>query len=374
MTKTEGRPYPFTVRASELLHLTSHRGPVASVYLQTLDGDEVPGRGASLRWQAARSELEAQGTPTNVLAHLDAAVPEAVSPQRGFGAIADERGILHVEYEGEPPSMELARWDTLPVLAPLVRWRQDSPPYVLVLTDRRGADVTAVAIGGDRDHETVEPESERPLTKVAPGGWSQRRYQQRAENTWESNAGAVAEVVARAADDVGAEVIVVGGDVRAVELLEESLPDRLLERVEAISGGRAPGGDNGVHEATGRWVATAAARSTVELLEKFREEIGQADRAVEGVEPTLHALNEGRVEVLLFNDDPAHTDRALFGSEPTPVTTDAAILDALGVTERRDGRVVDAAIRAALHTGAGVWVVPRAGGPAGGLGGILRWG
>ena len=34
--------------------------------------------------------------------------------------------------------------------------------------------------------------SSGPITKIAAGGWSQRRYQQRAENTWEDNARDVA--------------------------------------------------------------------------------------------------------------------------------------------------------------------------------------
>jgi hypothetical protein len=42
------------------------------------------------------------------------------------------------------------------------------------------------------------------LRKSNPGGWSQRRYQQRAENLWEENAKAVADQVAGLVDEIGA--------------------------------------------------------------------------------------------------------------------------------------------------------------------------
>ena len=45
----------------------------------------------------------------------------------------------------------------------------------------------------------------------------------------------------------------------------------------------------------------------------------------------------------------------------------------LGVDEPRSARLVDALVRAAFGTGAGVWLVPASGGPTEGVGAILRW-
>jgi hypothetical protein len=45
----------------------------------------------------------------------------------------------------------------------------------------------------------------------------------------------------------------------------------------------------------------------------------------------------------------------------------------LGVDAPRTGRLVDVALRAAFGTGASAWIVPKAGGPAEGLGALLRW-
>jgi hypothetical protein len=162
--------------------------------------------------------------------------------------------------------------------------------------------------------------------------------------------------------------------VRAVELLEAHLPDRLLQRLHEIAGGRAPGVDTERMEAeVRRWVRDAAARTTVAVIEKFREEYGQHDRAADGVDATLEALSESRVDLLLVHDDPGDERPAWSGPDPVPIAATAGPLQDLGITETEPGRLVDAAMRAALATGAGVRLVPKAGGPTDGLGAILRW-
>ncbi|HZP30085.1 MAG TPA: Vms1/Ankzf1 family peptidyl-tRNA hydrolase, partial [Acidimicrobiia bacterium] len=244
---------------------------------------------------------------------------------------------------------------------------------VLVVADRQGADIT-VAGWHQSDPEQRSVDGAEPLPKVNPGGWSQRQYQQHAEEGLEANARLVAAAVERAADSVAAEVVVVAGEERAVQLLEKHLPDRVLARVEAIAGGRAAGvSQSAIAADTHRWVATAAANATVATIEKFREEIGQHDRAVEGVAATLTALSEARVDVLLVHDDPTDDRRAWFGRDVVPVATEPQTLLDLGVTGPRSSRVADVMMRAALGTRAGVRVVPRSGGPAEGVGALLRW-
>ena len=59
---------------------------------------------------------------------------------------------------------------------------------------------------------------------------------------------------------------------------------------------------------------------TAELLAQFDEERGPGGRAVEGVGPTLEALAEGRVRVLLLAPDAGRT--AWFGSDGAEVAAD----------------------------------------------------
>jgi len=373
VVEARGNPGAALGQWPALRALTDAPGPVLSVLLTTEGDVENAAAVSQRRWSALRDELDHGGADPRALDLVEPFVASAHEHGACLAVIATPGDVRHVEYGPTAPPADMGRWSELPAVAQLLRWRQESPPYVLVLTDRRGADITAVARHGDAVERVVDG-TDDPLRKVAPGGWSQRRYQQRAENTWEANARAVAHDVERASDAVGAEVIVVAGDVRAVELLEKHLPDRLLHRIEEVSGGRAADGSAAeTEEAAHRWVATAAARTTVALLEKFREERGQHDRAADAPAATIDALNRGRVGVLLVHDDAADGRRAWTGPDAVPVAADEQALRDLGVDAPRSAPLVDVLVRAALGTGAGVWLVPRAGGPADGVGAILRW-
>jgi hypothetical protein len=65
--------------------------------------------------------------------------------------------------------------------------------------------------------------------------------------------------------------------------------------------------------------------------------------------------------------------RAWFGDGPGLVADTAGALAGVGGGEAREGRLIDGALRPAAQTGAGVHLVPAAGGPADGLGALLRW-
>ena len=58
-----------------------------------------------------------------------------------------------------------------------------------------------------------------PVHKTSVGGWSQDRYQRSVEEAWDENAKALAAEVAAAAGQIGAEHVIVAGDIRARSLL-----------------------------------------------------------------------------------------------------------------------------------------------------------
>jgi peptide subunit release factor 1 (eRF1) len=214
------------------------------------------------------------------------------------------------------------------------------------------------------------------ITRSAPGGWSQRRYQQRAENQWERNAAEVGEEVGRLIDEVGAAFVAVAGDVRAVQFLEEHLSDEHKALVHQIRGGRQPGDDlDGAAEDMVRLQANAAAERVVTTLEQFAAGRASA-RAVDGPDATFEALQRGLVDRLLVVDDlePGKaSEHCWISDEPMMLSTQGAELRALGHTPRR-APMVDAAIRAAIAQGGTVVIVPAHGpnSPRGGVGALLR--
>jgi peptide subunit release factor 1 (eRF1) len=242
-----------------------------------------------------------------------------------------------------------------------------------IRADRAGADIAVYR----RERLTAERETgggTDPLARSKPGGWSQRRYQQRAENTWEQNAEDTALDVTRLFERFDPRLIVLAGDERAVQLIEEALPTTVLDRLVVVEGGRSEDGSDDLFAGRVQEQVTAAVNlDTYMLLEKFREELGQADRAADGPDDVLAALARAQVEVLLVHDSPADERTALFGPEPAQVGRAADDLRAMGVDEPQEARLVDVAVRAALGTGAGVRILPDGDVPTGRLGAILRW-
>ena len=371
--ETSEAPPRGAVAAPDLAEVFQHNGPFATVVLATEQGIENAAQRSEQRWRALRSELADARAGDEVLEAVDRTVPEAHLEGNALAVVAAGEGVLHVEHGRDLPPRDLVRWASLPSVVPVVEWRQAFPPHVVVLADRRGADMVAFR------HERAEVRREAggdddPLTKSAPGGWSQRRYQQRAENTWEENAEDVATELAKLVGQVDARLVVVAGDVRALQLLREELPDEVLGVLRSVQGGRSPDGSmDDVDEEVRGLVDQTVARETEEILEKFREEVGQSDRAADGPAATLEALTRAQVDVLLVHDMAEDERTGWFGPAPTQAAMTPDPLRAMGVEEPTEGRLVDVMLRAALGTGAAIRVVPPVGGPSEGVGAILRW-
>ena len=377
--ETSGTTPPGALAAQDLADLAAladRTGPFATVVLGVSPDAVDAEHRLDVRWRNARRELEGRQVPHRVLDSIEAVVlsdPEDHRVGAALTVVATADGVCLVDHHDEPPRRDLLSWGPLPRLGHLVEWRQARVPHVVALVDRTGADVFALRGEEQEAHEEAGGR-EHPIRKVGPGGWSQRRFQQRAEANWEKNAADVADTVVRLSDDVGAKVIAIAGDVRAVELLQKALPDRVASLVHVVDGSRHPdGSEDEVAEGTLRATATVAAAESAQLLAKLREERGQDDRAVTGAAGTLLALAKGQVEVLLVHDDPDDERGAWFGPDPLQVGGAAEDVTAMGARSAEQGRLVDVAIRAALGSSAGIRVVPTSGQLDDGIGAILRW-
>ena len=340
---------------------------VATVYLTTETEIENAAQRSEQHWKSLRRAMADAGVPEPVLEAVDAWVPDAHRDGQTLAVIATEGGGAHVvDNFPEPPATDTFRWGPLPWAGPILEERQAAIPHIAVAIDRTGADIVLFRPGRDDVTEEVRGASDAdPITKAKPGGWSQPRFQRRAENTWQENAENVAEELIKLADASGARLVVVTGDVRAVQMLRDALPKRVDGLVEVV--------DGDVDDEIVRLVDTLVAKDTVALLEKFKEERGQADRAADGVAATITALNQSQVEVLLVHADPDDERTSWCGADPIPVSLDPAELKDLGVDSPVEAPLVDVLLRAAGGTGAGVRMIPHTTTVKDGVGAILRW-
>lgn len=347
-------------------------GPFVTCWLPALAANEDPAHRLRLEWRHARGQVP--DAPEGALEAIEALLGSERAHQDADSLLlvsGPDGAVAGVHLPDHPPAGR-AWCDPLPRLGPALRARQQVVPHVVVVADRAGADIEVV------DHSaevtaSVEGETTH-LHRGHPGGWSQRRYQQRAENTWERNATGVAAEVEALASAVGARLVVVAGDPRAVGFLTEHASERLGAILHHVEGAGRSDRDpfaelaDEVH----RLEATVAAADLTDVLERFTA-ARQTDGAADGPERTLALLSQGRIADLLVHDDPDDDRTAAFDRASRQVATDPAALTELGLTPTT-GRLVDVALWAAHATGAQIHLVPRHGPnvPSGSVGGLLR--
>jgi hypothetical protein len=360
------------IKAPDLADHLGHPGPFVSVYLHTDPDVEKAAQRSEQRWKTLRRELEEMGAPSEALARIEPKVPEAHMRGRVLGAVADGGGALHVEHGDPVRPQDLGRVGAVPYVLPMIRWRQSAPPFLVVLIDRTGADVFAITRGVEESREVAG--REKPVHKPHAGGWAMRRYQERAENTWERNAENVAETVQAMARRFDPRRIAVAGDVRAVALLRGSMAAELKPLVVEVSGNRPRDPkDDPIPDEVSDVVADAVRGETEALLERLRQELGEGDLAAEGAEDVVAAVARAQVETLLIEDDLEDDSTVWVGDKPAEIATSPDDLTAIGIAEPTEARRRDAIVTAALATDAGIRVVETGSEIADGIGTLLRW-
>lgn len=346
---------------SAIEELIDGSGTVASVYMRSPSAHADADHRYETRWKNARRSLADQGAPADVLEALDAVVAGTEHGEAAAFAIFGGRTGTLVERLNDDLRRDTTAVDSLPRLIPVLSSRQGTVPHVMVVTDRIGADIIGVTAGNVAERREVDGDTEH-IHRGRFGGWSHRRFQQRAENTWESNAKLVAEEVCEVAHKIGARVVTVAGDDRASHLLYE----RLDTSTHAIAKLLDVGSADEIAAATVRAVADVVASDTADVLRYFADRTASRG-SVNGVAGTLNALSVGRVATLLVHEDPDDERRAWFapGGSPTCANhrSDQASVE---------GRLVDVAVRSALLTHAEIRVVPTTT-IEDGMGAILRW-
>jgi Bacterial archaeo-eukaryotic release factor family 2 len=342
----------------ELVHPLA---PVASVYLGLTAADPAADaeQDLFLRWREIESRLAGQGADRATIDAIGSLVARAMPDQRELAVFAAGGRVLLAQPVPGGSPFDQARFGTPAVVLPLLAWLRRHPPYVLVVTDRTGADVTAVP-GGHAPATpwtVVGPDDE--IERNAPGGWSQPRYQRRAEDSWQHNAAAVAESVTRALRELRADLLMVAGDVRAVQLLQDHLPSAVRRQLvlRHLPGGRGNDGSHGARQlAIAATLDDYVADRARAALDRFTDR-GPRGTA-EGAAATLAALAAGRVDTLYVSADLDSERPAWFG----PHLLGAASRDEIPTDSAGPvltGRLVDVAVRAALLTDAEVWRVDR---------------
>ncbi len=342
-----------------------------TTYLPARSNLADPATPLHIHWSNLRRSLAADGAGEADLAAIDVTATEAEHGGDTNVAIAADGVLQAVGFITERIVGPFGATEVIPAILPLLDWEQSRIPHLVVVADRTGADMIAISPQYEDTGTTVTGDDEY-IHRGAPGGWSQRRFQQRAENLWERNAKDVAAEVDRLAASINARTIIVAGDGRAVGFLRQHLSSRSVDLVRNIDGARVEWSIDQIAADTVTQVATVAAEDLRQHMKDFTEALGTG-HAVDGPDAVFQALRRATAARLYVVDD-TYGDRVRgwTSSDPAHIYPDTNPPD-VGV-ELHQAPLNDIALRSAILTGADIVVVPAAGpnAPTGGLGALLR--
>jgi hypothetical protein len=318
---------------------SAHDGtvPVVSVHLDTSRIDQDADKRLEVTWRDLRRSLQGeQGVDEATLEALDGAVggaPHVTGPQ-GESLFAAGGRLLGAFTLTTPPPRSRAVVGAVADPLETVLDLDHQLPYVVVALDREGGDIDAYPAGAfDAATSRTYDGSTLHITRVRAGGPSMASYHRRSRNLWSENAAGVAEELAEAVNAVGAKVVFVGADPKALGVLREALaPHRLDAEVVDVGGGR--GGEDALaalRADVDQALAAASLRSHQRAMDDYRTALGQG-LAVHGIPAVSEAFARGSVRTLLLAADRA-ADPLKWSSRTAPQLVGSAP-DALG--EHRD--------------------------------------
>jgi hypothetical protein len=349
--------------------LYEHSGPFVTAYFDATQNTETGAHEVRLRWEQLRRQLADDGAAQSDLAALDDTLAEhlEVGGRHGKAAVA-AGGVLLLDEVLPTPPRPRARVAPLPDLMPMLALRPSGVPYVLVVADHAGAELTTVpaelaAAGIRPGSRSVIGSRPYPIHLTGRDEWDERHFQNRVENSWATNARDVAAEVGKAADAIDAEVVLLAGDTRARALLQDDLPkalDQSVELVEIEAGTRGERFDESLDAAIHEAVLQFSWRRRREVLEHLQANLGRDRFAVAGLADVVGAVRRAQADTVILSDDPSSTLSAWIGPEPLQFGLSAAELSTMGVKAPERVRFDSALLRAVMGSGADILVTPNA--------------
>jgi hypothetical protein len=248
----------------------------------------------------------------------------------------------------------------IPSLRQLARAVDDFPPYAILAADQRDAFLWLME--GQTWDRGVQLEATGYPRKQQQGGWSQQRYQNRADERVEAFARTIAEETRRAFEEVNApvpyEYLIIAANEQMFTILNAELHETIKERVLGQITLPIDANITEVTAAAQPLVDEAERQQELEAVRAVRDGVGAGGKGVAGAVDTITALETGQVMTLVMNDDfsqPGWADYTLplygVGSPPGEHPAGGDVANLVSTT------VEDEVVRLALQIGAEVQLV-----------------
>lgn len=243
-----------------------------------------------------------------------------------------------------------------PALTLLSRLAEDYAPFAVIHADQHDGYIEFFS-QGTRERGITLKGSDYPR-KQQQGGFSQRRFQNRAEEKLEAFARAIAEEARKALEEHPVEMVVLAGDEPMTRALNDALHESISARVVGVARVDIRANSDELLGAVLPLVAEAERRRELETVQRVNDGQGPGDHATAGADDVLVALQSGQVMTLVMNDDfhgPGWADYSMpiFGAGSPPKTHPAG-----GETSQIvEVALEDEIVRLAVQTGADIEIV-----------------
>jgi len=199
----------------------------------------------------------------------------------------------------EQPSMHV---DAVPHLYPLARVNDQYPRYAALLMDTNRADLYVFALGTTKRRESVQSEKTR---RTSMGGWSQARYQRRADNFHKQHVKEVVDRLDKVVTEERLNHIVIACDEVAKPFLVAQLPKHLAEKViDIVNVDVKSLPEHELLAETMSALRQADAKTDAEQVQRMLDAWRAGGLAVAGIEATMRALDMREVEELIIAAKP----------------------------------------------------------------------
>jgi peptide subunit release factor 1 (eRF1) len=184
-----------------------------------------------------------------------------------------------------------------PHLYPLAKLVDSYPRYVALSLDTNKARIQVFSLAASERTEQVVSDKTRRNSK---GGWSQARYQRRADNVHMNHMKEVVEMLDKVVREEKIDQIVVAGDDQAVVKLREQLPQELADKIVDVVKLQRNAQDASFLETTFDAIRMKDAETDAEKVQELLDEWHGGGLGVAGPEATLTAFQMGQVDELII--------------------------------------------------------------------------
>jgi peptide subunit release factor 1 (eRF1) len=242
----------------------------------------------------------------------------------------------------------------VPHIYPLARLIDQYPRYASVLLDTNRAQIFVFGLGSVETRAQIKGTKTR---RSSMGGWSQARYQRRAENFHQHHMKEVVDTLDRIVRADNIQHIIVAGDEVAVPLLKDALPAQLSEKIVDVMKLDRQADDDDIADASREVLRHKDAETDNERVAEVLGAWQAGGLGVAGPEATIRALQMGQVEELLIAGNPR--DLKPIQTLPEDATPElvAADTSAPGGADDKQLHLSDELVTRAQNTGARVRII-----------------